>query len=104
MVAGSARVGKRSGLVPVPFPSYRPGMIEDRDGFLFDVAYVLRHKVPPSFLREIAKRGGGARDEAGAAARAVAESVLGHLLLCGWRLERPPPPPTGPAGLMVKIL
>jgi hypothetical protein len=41
-----------------------------------------------SVLREIAKRG-GARDEAGAAARSVAEAVLAHLLLCGWRPERP---------------
>ena len=71
-------------------------MVEDRDGFLFDVAHVLRHKVPPAVLREIARRGGGARGEADAAARFVAEAVLEHLLLCGWRLEHPPPPPLGP--------
>jgi hypothetical protein len=68
-------------------------MIEDQAGFLFDVAYVLRHKVPPALLRDLAKRGGGARDEADAAARSVAEAILAHLLLCGWRPEWPPPPP-----------
>jgi hypothetical protein len=65
-------------------------MIADRDGFLFDLAFALRHKVPPGHFRDLAKRGGSPRD--GMADRIVAGAVLDHLLLCGWRLERPPPP------------
>jgi hypothetical protein len=74
---------------------------EHRDRFLSDVAFALRHKVPPGHFRDLAKRG-SPRDEM--ADRIVAGAVLDHLLLCGWRLERPPPPPPpkGPAGLMVK--
>jgi hypothetical protein len=67
--------------------------MKDRAGFLSDLAFALRHKVPPGHFRGLAKRS-PPRDEL--AERIVAEAILEHLL-CGWRLERLPPPPGGPS-------
>jgi DNA-binding XRE family transcriptional regulator len=86
-------------LVHGSFPSYR-GDMEDRDGFLFDLAFALRHKVPPGHFRDLAKRG-LRRDEL--AERIVAEAILEHLLLCGWRLERGLPLAPGGPGLHSRI-
>jgi transcriptional regulator with XRE-family HTH domain len=96
---GSCVVHTIHRLVHGSFPSYR-GDMEDRDGFLFDLAFALRHKVPPGHFRDLAKRG-LRRDEL--AERIVAEAILEHLLLCGWRLERGLPLAPGGPGLHSRI-
>jgi hypothetical protein len=56
----------------------------DRSAILFDLAMALR-KVPAGTLRELGKRRLPG-DEL--AEKIVAEAILAHLTLCGWRLER----------------
>jgi hypothetical protein len=56
----------------------------DRTEILFDLCMALR-KVPAGTLRELGKRRLPG-DEL--AEKIVAEAILAHLELCGWRLER----------------
>ena len=55
----------------------------DRDRLLFDLCIGLR-KVPPGILRNLGKR---RLPVEGMAEKIVAEALLEHLQLCGWRLE-----------------
>ena len=65
----------------------------DRDRILFDLCMALR-KVPPGILRDLGKRR-YPPDEL--AEKIVAEAILDHLELCGWRLEHRPKPTVTPA-------
>ena len=56
--------------------------MNDRDGILFDLCMALR-KVPPGILRDLGKR---RLPVEGMAEKIVAEALLKHLQLCGWRL------------------
>ena len=53
-----------------------------RDRILFDLCMVLR-KVPRGILRDLAKR---RLPIGGMAEKIVAEAIVEHLQLCGWRL------------------
>ena len=66
----------------------------DRDDILLDLCMALR-KVPPGTLRDLGKRRLPV-DEL--AEKIVAEAILEHLQLCGWRLEHKTKPGVVPAG------
>jgi hypothetical protein len=91
MVAGSARVGKGSGLVPVPFLSYRPAMTP-REQILFTIRMALR-KVPDGIWRGMVRkdrRRAGGDPDAEIAARIILEQIeLANLDI----RQRPPLPP-----------
>ena len=78
--------------VPASFYALRCGMT-DRDDILFDLCMALR-KVPHSILRDLGKR---RLPINGMAEKIVAEAILDHLELCGWRLEHRPKPTVTPA-------
>ena len=65
----------------------------DRDGILFDLCMALR-KVPPGILRDLGKR---RLPPNGFAEKIVAEAILEHLQLCGWRFEHKAKPVVAPA-------
>ena len=60
----------------------------DRDHILFALRMALR-KVPRGILRDLGKRRFPS-DEL--AEKIVAEAIVEHLQLCGWRLEHHPKP------------
>ncbi len=65
----------------------------DRDHILFDLCMALR-KVPRGILRDLGKR---RLPPNGFAEKIVAEAILEHLQLCGWRLEHKAKPTVTPA-------
>ena len=67
--------------------------MNDRDGILFDLCMALR-KVPPGILRELGKRRFSPDD---LPEKIVAEAIVEHLQLCGWRLTHHAKPTVRPA-------
>jgi hypothetical protein len=65
----------------------------DRGALLSDLAFALRHKLPPGTTATTSP--GGACRATIWPGRIVAEALLEHLLPCGWRLERAPARPIG---------
>ena len=66
--------------------------MNDHDGILFDLCMALR-KVPRGILRELGKRRFPPDD---LPEKIVAEAIVEHLELCGWRLEHQPRPTVTP--------
>ena len=70
-----------------------PHMMTARENIVFDICMALR-KVPPGILRDLGKRRLPC-DEL--AEKIVAEAIVAHLELCGWRLTHKAKPTVTPA-------
>ena len=84
---------QRGNYRPTRFPGTIVARMTDRDPLLFDLCMALR-KVPPGILRDLGKRRLPGDD---LAERTVAEAIVKHLELCGWRLTHHAKPAVTPA-------